>query len=211
VRLAVVKLGGSTADQPMLRVWIDALAAASLPLVIVPGGGAFADQVREAQKRMGFSDEAAHAMAVLAMEQFGHVILDGQQGLVAAKSLEDMRQALAERKIPVWLPSSMALAAPDVPASWDITSDSLAAWLAGRLEAEALLLIKQSSAFSESDDVDSLMAKGIVDNGFATMLPEGIDLLVAGPGDAVVAGAALAAGRLPGVQISPAVPKRKVG
>lgn len=211
MRLAVVKLGGSTAGQPVLRVWIDALARSGLPLVIVPGGGPFADQVRDAQKRMGFSDEAAHAMAILAMEQFGHAMLDGQKRLAPARSLDQLNEVLRASKIPVWLPSAMALAAPDISASWDITSDSLAAWLAGRLEAEALLLIKQSSAFSGRDDVDSLMAKGIVDAAFGTMLPAGIDLLVAGPGDAVAAGAMLQAGRLPGVRISPVLLSRKAG
>lgn len=212
MKLTVVKLGGSTADHPVLRVWIDALAASSLQLVIVPGGGPFADQVRDAQKRMEFSDKAAHAMAILAMEQFGHVILDGQERLVPALSSEEMKWALLDGKIPVWLPSTMALAAPYIPASWDITSDSLAAWLAGELEAKALLLIKQSSAFSERDDVDSLMAKGIVDAAFDTMLPVGIDLFVAGPQEAATAGVTLAAGRLPGVQILPVVaPRRKAG
>ena len=211
MKLAIVKLGGSTAGRPVLRVWVDALAAAGLPLVIVPGGGPFADQVREAQRRMGFSDQAAHAMAILAMEQFGHVILDGQERLAPARSLEEMRRALDVGQIPVWLPSAMALAAQDVPASWDITSDSLAASLAGRLDAEALLLIKQSIVFSESDDVDSLTAKGIVDAAFATMLPGGVDLFVAGPDDAVTVGAVLSSGKLPGVQISPATPVRKTG
>ena len=49
---------------------------------------------------------------------------------------------LARRSIPVWLPAKMVLAAPEVPQSWDVTSDSLAAWLAGTLSARRLLLIK---------------------------------------------------------------------
>ena len=110
-----------------MDVWIAALAASSLPLVIVPGGGPFADQVRDAQKRMGFSDAAAHAMAILAMDQFGHVILDRHERLAPARSLDEIEHALTDGKIPVWLPSSMAIPAPDIPCSWDITSDSLAA------------------------------------------------------------------------------------
>ena len=76
MKRAVVKVGGSTADQPVLREWIAALAGSALPVVIVPGGGPFADQVRNTQRRIGFSNNAAHAMAILAMEQFGHIILD---------------------------------------------------------------------------------------------------------------------------------------
>lgn len=211
MRRAVVKLGGSTAGGAELRLWSAALAAASSPLVIVPGGGPFANQVRDAQKRMGFSDTAAHAMAILAMDQFGHVILDRAERFVPAHSLDEMERALEAGRIPVWLPSTLSLSAPDIRASWDITSDSLAAWLAGKLGAEALLLIKQSSDFSAADDIDSLTTREIVDAGFAATLPEGVDLFLASPRDAVTAGATLAAGRLPGVRISAAVDVRRVG
>jgi dihydroneopterin aldolase len=201
VKPVVVKLGGSTASAGEMGLWADALAGAALPLAVVPGGGPFADQVRLAQPRMGFSDRAAHAMAILAMEQFAHVILDGRPRLAAARTLDEMRQALAGGRIPVWLPSSLALAAADIRQSWDITSDSLAAWLAGRLDASALVLIKQSSDFSESDTVETLSLRGIVDAAFATMLPPTIELRLAGPGDAAGAAAALAAGSLVGVPI----------
>ena len=203
MRAAVVKLGGSTADHKAMDVWTAALAVARLPLVVVPGGGAFADQVRDEQRRLGFSDAAAHAMAILAMDQFGQVILDRHERFSAARSPEEIDQALADGKIPVWLPSAMAIPAQEIPASWGITSDSLAAWLAGKLDAEALLLIKQSRAFANEDSVADLMARGIVDACFATMLPPGVALFVAGPHDAAMAAATLSSGRLPGVTISP--------
>ncbi|MBN9244377.1 MAG: dihydroneopterin aldolase [Mesorhizobium sp.] len=212
MRLAVVKLGGSTAHAAELGLWIAALAGSGLPLVVVPGGGPFANQVRDAQARMGFSDAAAHAMAILAMDQFGHVILDRHERLVPAHSVQDMERALAAKKIPVWMPYRLSLAAPDIRASWDITSDSLAAWLAGKLGAEALLLIKQTSAFSAADTLESLAAADVVDAGFAAMLPEAVALCLAGPQDAPGAAACLAAGTLPGIRIAtPIRPARKAG
>ncbi len=212
MRRAVVKLGGSTAAGAELRIWIAALAGSSLPLVIVPGGGPFANLVRDAQKRMDFSEEAAHAMAILAMDQFGHVILDGQERFAPAHSLDELEHALEAGRIPVWLPSRLSLAAPDIRASWDVTSDSLAAWLAGKLGAEALLLIKQSNDFSAADDIHSLTAREIVDAGFSAMLPEGVDLFLASSRDAETAGTMLAAGRLPGMGIlAVAGQKRRAG
>lgn len=208
MKVIVVKLGGSTSREAQGHIWIAALAKAALPLVIVPGGGPFADAVRALQAKMGFADRAAHAMAILAMEQFAHLVLDeqpvvdGQPRLVSARSVAEMNQVLADGRIPVWLPSSMALAAGDIPQSWAVTSDSLAAWLAGKLDAKTLLLIKQSRDFSECDTLESLMRRGILDTGFAEMLPEGVELRLAGPDDAVSAAAALAPGRLPGVVIS---------
>lgn len=211
MKAVVVKLGGSTSREAQGPIWIAALAKAALPLVIVPGGGPFADAVRAAQADMGFSDRAAHAMAILAMEQIAHLVLDQQPvvdgrspRLVGARSLPEMGAALTAGRIPVWLPSCMALAADDIRESWDITSDSLAAWLAGKLDAKTLLLIKQSSDFSDRDTVDRLMQRGILDAGFAEILPEGVELRLAGPNDAPAAASTLASGRLPGVAIKSA-------
>jgi aspartokinase-like uncharacterized kinase len=212
MRRVVVKLGGSTANQAVLGEWIGAFAGSRLPLVIVPGGGPFADQVRDAQRGMNFSDRAAHAMAILAMDQFGHVILDRDDRLAPARSEEELELALADGRTAVWLPSSLAIPAPDIPASWDITSDALAAWLAGKLGADALLLVKQTNAFSSTDDIDSLTARGIVDAGFADMLPPGIDLRLACPRDAAAAGSMLSLGKLPGTPIfRSAATARKAG
>lgn len=212
MRPVVVKLGGSTAQAAEMGMWADALAAAALPLVVVPGGGPFADQVRAAQKRMGFSDRAAHAMAILAMEQFAYVVLDGRPRLIAARTTGEMKQALESGRIPVWLPASAALAEPGIRQSWDITSDSLAAWLAGRLGAGTLVLIKQSSDFSGRDTVDSLRRRDVVDVGFAAMLAPDVELRLAGPSDAPGAAAALASGKLVGLPIRPApAPARRTG
>lgn len=168
---AVVKLGGSSANSATLPDWLAAIKASTRPLVLVPGGGPFADRIRDSQRALGFSDEAAHAMALLAMEQFGHVLIDRAPRLRPARSMDEMRALLSEYKIPVWFPSQMALSEPAIPASWDVTSDSLAAWLAGKMNAEALLLIKQTDDFSESDDVASLTTRGIVDRAFPQLFP----------------------------------------
>lgn len=181
--LAVVKLGGSSIFQPELAQWVDALAASDQPLVIVPGGGPFADQVRCAQKQLGFSDRAAHDMAVLAMEQFGYVLLDMCTRFSPARTAKEISRALDCGQIPVWLPSSMIIGRPDIPASWDVTSDSLAAWLAGQLGADALLLVKQTHDFSHDDCFPDLAERGIVDPMLASMLPGDINLYVAGPKD----------------------------
>jgi dihydroneopterin aldolase len=210
VRRAVVKLGGSTAHAAELDIWIAALAGSGLPLVVVPGGGPFADKVREAQKVIGFSDRAAHVMAILAMDQFGQIILDRNSGYAPARSLAGIEEILAGGKKPVWLPSALATAAPDIEASWDISSDSLAAWLAAKLGAEALLLIKQSSDFRHGDTIESLIARGIVDPCLGRMLPPGVALHLAGPRDAASAAKMLSEGWLPGARIA-AAPVRKAG
>lgn len=177
----VVKLGGSTAGHAEMQRWIDLLASATFPLVIVPGGGPFADQVRTSQKRLGYSDDAAHAMAILAMDQFGIAIAERHPQLRVARSTSQIGEVLDAGATPVWLPSSMTLDAVDIPCSWQITSDSLSAWLARQLSADTLLLVKQTDEYTHYATVPELAAAGIVDSMLPDMLGEGTSLHVAGP------------------------------
>ncbi|MBO0756248.1 MAG: hypothetical protein J2P54_10335 [Bradyrhizobiaceae bacterium] len=166
----VVKLGGSIAFSRHLRAWISALAACAGRAVIVPGGGPFADAVRSAQSGMGFDEEAAHHMALLAMEQYGRALISLNGLLAAADSAGVIHRALTAGKVPVWMPARMALAADDVARSWDVTSDSLAAWLAGRIGASRLFLVKHVPFRSGRVRCDDLVAKSVVDKAFARHL-----------------------------------------
>lgn len=201
MRPTVVKLGGSTAAGSRLLAWTEALANSALSLVIVPGGGPFADEVRTAQRLIGFSDEVAHRMAILAMDQFGLMVCDLDKRFRPASEATKFRQVLEEGKIPVWLPSAMTIERSDIAASWSVTSDSLAAWLAGTIGAETLLLIKQTDDFSEEDDIATLQARGIVDEAFGAMMPPELKLFVAGPDHLPSAASIFEQSSLPGVAI----------
>jgi len=85
-RLAVVKLGGSHAHGPHLKDWLAAIAAEAGSIAIVPGGGPFADAVRTAQAGIGYDDRAAHAMALMAMAQFGAALTSLNPALRLAAS-----------------------------------------------------------------------------------------------------------------------------
>jgi 5-(aminomethyl)-3-furanmethanol phosphate kinase len=166
----VVKLGGSFAFSAHLRNWIEALAACAGRVVIVPGGGPFADAVRLAQPRIGFDDRAAHHMAVLAMEQYGRALVSLNSGLSPADSADAIRDDLVADRVPVWMPAPMVLSATDLAQSWNVTSDSLAAWLVSRIGADRLLLVKHAKFPSGRARFEDLVAKGIVDEAFARHL-----------------------------------------
>ena len=169
--LTIVKLGGSHALQPHLRAWLAALADCRGRAIVVPGGGPFADHVRQAQVTIGFDDGAAHHMALLAMEQFGAAICSLETGLVPALTLTAIRQALRAGRTPVWMAAKMSLAAAGaLPHSWNVTSDSLAAWLAGRVGARRVALIKHGAPFGDRPDLEDLAQRGIVDPLFAGYL-----------------------------------------
>ena len=101
----VIKLGGSLLSSGSLNKWLSIIVEFGKgKLVIVPGGGSFADQVREAQKKWRFDDKAAHHMALLAMEQTAHLLKSIDPDLYLADSIEDIGEIVNLNKVPVWLP-----------------------------------------------------------------------------------------------------------
>ena len=197
----VVKLGGSYAVSPLLRPWLRAIADAAGRVVLVPGGGPFADAVRAAQPAMAFDDVAADTMALLAMAQYGAALASLNDALVPADSKQAITEALHRNKVPVWWPLRMVRAAGDVPASWAVTSDSLALWLARQLAAPAVLLIKQRRP--THGDVRALIDEGLLDTGFAEFFAvyRGA-VAIAGPDDLPTAGFDPA--HLPGIRVAAA-------
>src|SRR5882672_3872269 len=182
--LTVIKLGGSHAFAPHLADWIAAIALHAGRIVVVPGGGPFADAVRAAQPKMGFDEGAAHRMALLAMEQYGCALASLNPRLALAESRAEIDRAFEAGHVPIWLPTRMALAATEIPWSWDVTSDSLAAWLAGTLQAARLLLVKQVAAGAVG--VQDLVARGLLDPAFPRFLvASGVPAFLLGPADHV--------------------------
>ena len=175
----VIKLGGSHVGSALLRPWVDAIVAADR-IVVVPGGGPFADIVRTMQPTIGYDDLAAHDMAMMAMAQFGRALTALSDRLAYCDDLRDIH-AVHDR-IAVWSPWPGLRGARDVPPSWDITSDSLSLWLARALDVPAVVLVKHRAA--PSAGLGSLADEGIVDRafpGFAT--PYGGTIRIAGPAD----------------------------
>jgi dihydroneopterin aldolase len=164
-------LGGSHANGPHLNDWLAAIAAEAGAIAIVPGGGPFADTVRTAQASMGFDDRAAHAMALMAMRQLGCALESLNPTLSLTASRSAILRALKDGKVPVWSPEPMARAAA-LPETWELTSDSLAAWLAGVLGASRLVLVKHGRFETATVDARDLVARGVVDPLFPSYLKE---------------------------------------
>ena len=133
--LTVVKVGGGVGDAlPALCTALGELGQRH-PLLVVPGGGGFADAVRDADRRFQLSAEASHRMAILGMEQFGWLLGD----LIPGAERCTTPQVSAGRTT-VLLPATLPLDA--LPPSWHVTSDSIAAWVAERAGAGRLVLVK---------------------------------------------------------------------
>lgn len=139
----VLKLGGSLFDHApsILR----RVADTGADVLVVPGGGPFADLVRDIDKKYSLSADAAHWMAVLAMDQYAYFLHD--------KADIELTPLLVRKKgIRIILPYEVLRRQDELPHSWDVTSDTIAAWMA----------LRTGSSFIKATDVDGIFIDGIL-------------------------------------------------
>ncbi len=151
---AVIKVGGSLAENPAtLKKLCNRLSeiAKEHSIVVVPGGGKFADVVRELDQRYALSADAAHRMAILGMDQFGLLLSQVIPNSCATYSLSDAKQLSESRAAPIFLPSHLMFKENPLEASWDVTSDSIAAYVASRLKADKVILVTDVDGIFKSD------------------------------------------------------------
>lgn len=162
----IVKLGGSFAQDPRLVPWLAMLAELGGGRVtVVPGGGPFADAVRTSQAQWRYTDLAAHNMAVLAMAQVAHLFHALEPRLALAADEDGIRRVLHAGQPALWLPTMALRDAPDLITNWNVTSDSLALWLARLLNAERLVVVK-SCVIPPVRTLAQLAADGVLDAQF---------------------------------------------
>ncbi len=140
----VLKVGGSLALYPeKLKALCTGLSLSSKKhrLIVVPGGGEFADVARSLDKRFSLSCNASHKMAILGMDQYGLLLSDLIPNSVAVSKLDEIDYFLGMGKLPVILPSNLMLGEDPLENSWDVTSDSITVYLANRFNFSKVLLI----------------------------------------------------------------------
>jgi aspartokinase-like uncharacterized kinase len=159
---AVIKVGGSLAEDPeRLRALCHRLGelAKKYALIVVPGGGKFADAVREYDQRFAFSSVASHKMAILAMDQFGLLLSDIIPGSQIFHQLETAKELSEAKAVPIFLPSQWMFRENPLENSWDVTSDSIAAYVTKQVRAEKVVLVTDVDGVFTSDPKKASGAK----------------------------------------------------
>jgi 5-(aminomethyl)-3-furanmethanol phosphate kinase len=184
---AVVKVGGSLlagGGLPLLLTTLGELATLHR-LLVVSGGGPFADAVRRACSLHDPGASAAHWMAILAMDQHAHLLAGLQPAARLVTGPDEVAKALAEGLLPVLAPFRWLQAVDPLPHGWHVTSDSIAAWVAARLSARRLVLLKSLEGVpGTSGDVvaeaplRAATLAGIVDEYFERALEPGLECWV---------------------------------
>jgi len=158
----MVKVGGSLALQPdKLRSLCTKLTEFSYAhkLVILPGGGEFADAVRNLDERFHLSPKISHQMAILGMDQYGLLLSNLLSGSKLVDELEDLQEILNSGELPVFLPSAFLFSKDVLENSWDVTSDTIAVYLADQLGLSKVILVTDVDGVYSRDPKKFLNAK----------------------------------------------------
>ncbi|MCG8378589.1 MAG: hypothetical protein MI865_03835 [Proteobacteria bacterium] len=170
--LTVIKLGGSLLNSTELPLWLESIVSISRHsnVVIVPGGGVFAEQVRKMQTTYRFDDRHAHCMALLAMAQYGHLLASINPSIRVISDFDDSAFTSGNKFPLLWLPLALMNDFSEITPSWDFTSDSIALWFARRAGADRLVLVKSRFIPELQKTFDKLIENGLLDKGFQKLI-----------------------------------------
>jgi hypothetical protein len=142
--MIVVKMGGSLMGKWMEIVNLLSQIRGNESFLLIPGGG----EIAEIVKQMRCDDENSHWMAVAAMEINGYYLASMGVEKLRPKDFSEIKTEFG-----VLLPYNLMLENDELPHSWDVTSDSIAIWVAGRVGARKVVKLT---------DVDGIFLNGML-------------------------------------------------
>lgn len=179
--VCVVKLGGSLLDLPDLSSrWKQFHESCDdRKILLIVGGGIAADVVRAWAPLHRLSDEQAHWLAIYSLALSSRLIQELLPGTALVASRTDANHTWRRGGIPILdlatfvraeeraalSPELIRKVPPQLPHNWDVTSDSLAAWVTLRWPARELILLK-SAACPMEHTVTEASRLGLVDPYF---------------------------------------------
>jgi aspartokinase-like uncharacterized kinase len=177
---AVIKVGGSLFDWPGLPArlgqYLDRRSGARL--VLIAGGGPAADLIRAMDRTHGLGDERSHRLALRALDFTAHLLAALLPTSEAVDNPLDFGRVWDAGRTPILatrrlLDEDERTSRSALPHTWDVTSDTIAAYVAHRLGAEELVLLK-SAPLPSAASAERAARLGLVDVHFplvAGMVP----------------------------------------
>ncbi|MBS3052271.1 MAG: hypothetical protein J4428_02795 [Candidatus Aenigmarchaeota archaeon] len=163
----ILKIGGSLTKERSLKELCKVITKFSkkYKIVIIPGGGKNAEYIRYLYKKFKLTDESAHNMAILAMDQYGYFL----SNLMNVNLSSDINKIKFDKKPVVLLPFRHMINKNPLENSWDVTSDSIAAYFCYKLKAKNLILVKNVDGIYHSNPEKNRKVK-LIRNVSATFL-----------------------------------------
>lgn len=178
--VTVLKLGGSLLDLGDLPQRLRAVIAkldGDRPLLVC-GGGDAADIVRRWHETHALDEEQSHWLAMESIRLNQRLLLTLMPELKLVSNRAAAESAWTRGRVPlldlmsfVSIEESQAERSVALPHLWDVTSDSLAAWIAIRWPASRFVLLK-SAELPPHSSLSLLASSGLLDDFFPSLESE---------------------------------------
>ena len=145
----VVKIGGSLFPDYAIGL-ADKLKNTSS--VIILGGGEFANLIRKYNDEQEFSDETNHWAAIDCMDIIAKLVNDKVDSTKLAYSIEEVNKIAEDGFTPIFVVSDFLKKDDLFECSWDVTSDSIAAYVAHLLNANLLIVTNVNGIYTQEPE-----------------------------------------------------------
>ena len=142
----VVKIGGSLFPDHAIEL---AEQLENTDSVIILGGGEFANLIRRYNDEIHFSDQTNHWTAIDCMDIIAKLVNDKVQSTKLAFSIEEVNDISDEGFTPIFVVSEFLRHEDPFECSWDVTSDSIAAYVAHLLNANLLIVTNVNGIYTQ--------------------------------------------------------------
>jgi aspartokinase-like uncharacterized kinase len=109
-------------------------------IIVIPGGGTLANFVRSLDDILEIGDDLAHWIAIYSMNYNGIILNRKYPNLESIDKLKTFQDA--KQMFCIFLPYSFLREDDTLPHNWDVTSDSIALYVANKLKLSQCFLIK---------------------------------------------------------------------
>jgi len=109
-------------------------------IIIIPGGGSYANFIRNIDKKLILGDDLAHWTAIFSMDYNGKDLNRKFPDFECIDDFEIIQRA--KRIFCIFLPYNYLKKKDELPHSWDVTSDSIAIYIANKLNLNECYLVK---------------------------------------------------------------------
>ena len=142
----VVKIGGSLFPNYAIDL---AKQLEDTGSVIILGGGEFANLIRSYDEEIHFSQEVNHWTAIDCMDILAKLVNDKVESVKLAYSLKEVIEISDEGFTPIFVVSEFLRTEDPFECSWDVTSDSIAAYVANALNANLLIVTNVNGIYTQ--------------------------------------------------------------
>ncbi len=117
--------------------------------VIILGGGEFANLIRKYDAEQEFSQEVNHWTAIDCMDIMAKLVDDKVESAKLAFTVDEIEEISNEGFTPIFIVSQFLKTEDPFECSWDVTSDSIAAYVAHLLNAKLLIVTNVNGIYTQ--------------------------------------------------------------